>query len=361
MGSVCSSSLSMMDAGVPIKAPVAGIAMGLICKDGEYVTLTDILGAEDAFGDMDFKVAGTADFVTALQLDTKIDGIPADVLAAALNQAKEARLAILEVMADAIPAPRDDVGESAPKIEAFEIPVEKIGEVIGPKGKMINTIQAETGADISVDDDGMVGIVSIASPDRAKVAEAKRQVMLIVDPPTAEVGAVYEGRVVNITKFGAFVSILPGRDGLVHISKLGAGKRIDKVEDVLELGQPLTVIVEDVDPNGKISLKPAGDGPAASSKDDDAGGSDAPAAAPAHDDLSDDDAPADSFEDDVNDGDYAGGDFDEDDSSDDDDAPLVASFEDAFKAELETVHGDLGADAPANRGGGGSGGRRRRR
>ena len=147
--------------------------------------------------------------------------------------------------------------------------------------------------------------------DRAKVAEAKRQVMLIVDPPTAEVGAVYEGRVVNITKFGAFVSILPGRDGLVHISKLGAGKRIDKVEDVLELGQPLTVIVEDVDPNGKISLKPAGDGPAASSKDDDAGGSDAPAAAPAHDDLSDDDAPADSFEDDVNDGDYAGGDFDE--------------------------------------------------
>ncbi len=364
MGSVCSSSLSMMDAGVPIKAPVAGIAMGLICKDGEYVTLTDILGAEDAFGDMDFKVAGTAEFVTALQLDTKIDGIPADVLAAALNQAKEARLAILEVMADAIPAPRDDVGESAPKIEAFEIPVEKIGEVIGPKGKMINTIQAETGADISVDDDGMVGIVSIASPDRAKVAEAKRQVMLIVDPPTAEVGAVYEGRVVNITKFGAFVSILPGRDGLVHISKLGAGKRIDKVEDVLELGQPLTVIVEDVDPNGKISLKPAGDGPAASSKDEAAGGSDAPATAPDQDDSSDDDdAPVDSFEDDVNDGDYAGGgdNFDEDDSFDDDDAPVVASFEDAFKAELETVHGDLGAAAPTNRGGGGGGGRRRRR
>ena len=225
-----------MAAGVPIKAPVAGIAMGLVLKDGEYVTLTDSRGAEDAFGDMDFKVAGTSEFVTALQLDTKIDGIPADVLANALNQAKEARLKILEVMADAIPAPRDDVGENAPKIEAFEIPVEKIGEVIGPKGKMINTIQAESGADISVDDDGMVGIVSIASPDRAKVAEAKRQVMLIVDPPTAEVGAVYEGRVVNITKFGAFVSILPGRDGLVHISKLGGGKRIDKVEDVLELG-----------------------------------------------------------------------------------------------------------------------------
>jgi polyribonucleotide nucleotidyltransferase len=188
--------------------------------------------------------------------------------------------------------------------------------------------------------------------------------MLIVDPPTAEVGAVYEGRVVNITKFGAFVSILPGRDGLVHISKLGAGKRIDKVEDVLELGQPLTVIVEDVDPNGKISLKPAGDGPAASSKDEAAGGSDAPATAPDQDDSSDDDdAPVDSFEDDVNDGDYAGGgdNFDEDDSFDDDDAPVVASFEDAFKAELETVHGDLGAAAPTNRGGGGGGGRRRRR
>ncbi len=358
MGSVCSSSLSMMDAGVPIKAPVAGIAMGLVVKDGEYVTLTDILGAEDAFGDMDFKVAGTAEFVTALQLDTKIDGIPADVLAGALNQAKEARLAILAVMAEAIPAPRDDVGESAPKIEAFEIPVEKIGEVIGPKGKMINTIQAETGADISVDDDGMVGIVSIASPDRAKVAEAKRQVMLIVDPPTAEVGAVYEGRVVNITKFGAFVSILPGRDGLVHISKLGAGKRIDKVEDVLELGQPLTVIVEDVDPNGKISLKPAGDGPAASSKAEEA-----PAAAP----VEAEEAPAASFEDDVDDGDYNDADPDEAEasdgngSSDDDDAPVVASFEDAFKAELETVHGDLGADAPANRGGGGGGGGRRRR
>ena len=361
MGSVCSSSLSMMDAGVPIKAPVAGIAMGLVVKDGEYVTLTDILGAEDAFGDMDFKVAGTSEFVTALQLDTKIDGIPADVLAGALNQAKEARLKILEVMADAIPAPREDVGENAPKIEAFEIPVEKIGEVIGPKGKMINTIQAESGADISVDDDGMVGIVSIASPDRAKVAEAKRQVMLIVDPPTAEVGAVYEGRVVNITKFGAFVSILPGRDGLVHISKLGGGKRIDRVEDVLELGQPLTVVVEDVDPNGKISLKPAGDADAASSKADEA-----PVAAPAEVE----EAPAASFEDDVDDGDYNSADVDEapasvddpaDDSDDDEPVTVEASFEDAFKAELETVHGDLGVDAPASRGGGGGGGRRRRR
>ena len=254
MGSVCSGALSMMDAGVPIKAPVAGIAMGLVLHEGKYVTLTDILGAEDAFGDMDFKVAGTEEFVTALQLDTKIDGIPAEVLASALNQAKEARMQILSVMTNAIPAPRDDVGEHAPKIESFEIPVEKIGEVIGPKGKMINTIQAETGADISVDDDGMVGLVSVASSDRMVVDEAVRQIMLIVDPPTAEVGVSYPGKVVNITKFGAFVNILPGRDGLLHISKIGGSKRIDKVEDVLELGQEIEVVVEDVDPNGKISL-----------------------------------------------------------------------------------------------------------
>ena len=259
MASVCGSSLSLMDAGVPIKAPVAGIAMGLVYAEGKYTTLTDILGAEDAFGDMDFKVAGTADFVTALQLDTKIDGIPADVLADALNQAKEARLQILDVMAKAIPAPRDDVREGAPKIISFEIPVDKIGEVIGPKGKVINSIQAETGADISVDDDGQVGMVSIAATDREVVEEAERQIRLILDPPTADVGENYEGRVVNITKFGAFINILPGRDGLLHISKIGQGKRIDKVEDVLELGQEIEVVVEDIDPNGKISLKIAGD------------------------------------------------------------------------------------------------------
>ncbi len=182
---------------------------------------------------MDFKVAGTAEFVTALQLDTKIAGIPADVLAAALLQAKEARLKILEVMQGAISAPRDEVRHTAPKIVSFEIPVDKIGEVIGPKGKVINTIQQETGADISVQDADGVGIVSIGSKDGAAVAEAQRRIELILDPPTAEVGAVYEGRVVNITKFGAFVNILPGRDGLIHISKLGRGKRIDRVEDVL--------------------------------------------------------------------------------------------------------------------------------
>ncbi len=259
MASVCGSTLSLMDAGVPIKAPVAGIAMGLVFAEGKYTTLTDILGAEDAFGDMDFKVAGTSDFITALQLDTKIDGIPTDVLADALNQAKVARLAVLAVMNEAISAPREDVREGAPKIISFEIPIDKIGEVIGPKGKVINAIQAETGADISVDDDGMVGLVSVSATDKDVVDEAERQIRLILDPPTADVGATYPGRVVNITKFGAFVNILPGRDGLLHISKIGQGKRIDKVEDVLELGQQIDVVVSDIDPNGKVSLSMAGD------------------------------------------------------------------------------------------------------
>ena len=271
MASVCGSTLSLMDAGVPIKAPVAGVAMGLVHADGAWVTLTDILGAEDAFGDMDFKVAGTTDFITALQLDTKIAGIPASVLADALRQAREARLDILDVMAETIMEPRADVRDTAPKIATFEIPVEKIGEVIGPKGKVINAIQAETGADISVDDDGAVGIVAIASTDRGAVLEAERQIKLILDPPTADVGATYRGRVVNITKFGAFVNILPGRDGLVHISKLGGGRRIDRVEDVLELGEEIEVVVEDVDPNGKISLIP---------KTDDTDGAGAPSARP---------------------------------------------------------------------------------
>lgn len=257
MASVCGSSLSLMDAGVPIAAPVAGIAMGLIHQDGQYVTITDILGAEDAMGDMDFKVAGTEDFVTALQLDTKIDGIPADVLAAALQQALDARLQILATMKDAIDGPREEVNENAPQIVSFEIPIDKIGEVIGPKGKVINAMQAETGADISVDDDGMVGVVSVASSDRAAVAEAERQIKLILDPPTPEMGVTYAGRVVNITNFGAFVNILPGRDGLVHISKIGGKRRIDRVEDELSLGDEIEVIVEDIDPNGKISLMPA--------------------------------------------------------------------------------------------------------
>jgi polyribonucleotide nucleotidyltransferase len=279
MASVCGSTLSLMDAGVPIKAPVAGIAMGLVYAEGKYTTLTDILGAEDAFGDMDFKVAGTEDFVTALQLDTKIEGIPADVLAQALLQAKEARLKILEVMKGAISAPREEVRDSAPKIISFDIPIDKIGEVIGPKGKVINTIQQETGADITVSDDDGVGIVSIGSKDGEAVKEAQRRIELILDPPTAEVGAIYEGRVVNITKFGAFVNILPGRDGLVHISKLGGGKRIDRVEDVLSLGDELSVRVDDIDQNGKLSLSLVGEdgdvveGSGSSSGSGDGGGS----------------------------------------------------------------------------------------
>jgi polyribonucleotide nucleotidyltransferase len=259
MASVCGSTLSLMDAGVPIKAPVAGIAMGLVFAEGKYTTLTDILGAEDAFGDMDFKVAGTSEFVTALQLDTKIDGIPADVLAGALTQARDARLQVLAVMHEAIAEPRSEVRETAPKIVSFEIPMDKIGEVIGPKGKVINTIQQETGADINVDDDGVVGTVTIGSKDGAQVTEARKRIEQILDPPRANVGDVYTGKVVNITKFGAFVNILPGRDGLLHISKLGRGKRVERVEDVLSLGSDIQVRVDDIDPQGKVALSPVGD------------------------------------------------------------------------------------------------------
>ncbi len=336
MGSVCGSTLSLMDAGVPIKAPVAGIAMGLVHAEGKYVTLTDILGAEDAFGDMDFKVAGTTDFVTALQLDTKISGIPASVLSDALAQAREARLDILDVMLGAIAEPRDEVRDTAPKIISFEIPIDKIGEVIGPKGKVINSIQAETGAVISVDDDGMVGIVSIASPDKGVVLEAERQIGLILDPPTADVGATYQGRVVNITKFGAFVNILPGRDGLLHISKIGGSKRIDRVEDVLELGQEVEVVVEDVDPNGKISLKPVGDGPEATGGDAGSGGSDRGGRSDSGRSDSADSAPAE-----------PAGDRES------------VSFESAFDSELEGEFGDLGPDAPRRSSAGGGGGRGR--
>jgi polyribonucleotide nucleotidyltransferase len=275
MASVCASSLSLMDAGVPIKAPVGGIAMGLVKEGDNFVTLTDILGAEDAFGDMDFKVAGTADFVTALQLDTKIDGLPAAVLGDALRQARDARLAILAVMNAAISEPRSEVRDTAPKIVTIEIPMDKIGEVIGPKGKMINAMQQETGADINVDDNGVVGTVTVGARDGAAVKEALRRIELILDPPKAEIGATYRGKVVNITKFGAFVNILPGRDGLLHISKLSKlsqGKRVERVEDVLSLGDDLEVHVDDIDPVGKVSLSleeaasapPAPDGPAPS-------------------------------------------------------------------------------------------------
>ena len=263
MGSVCASTMSLLNAGVPLKAPVAGIAMGLVTGevDGSptFVALTDILGAEDAFGDMDFKVAGTAEFVTALQLDTKIDGLPSDVLSAALRQAHEARTTILAVMHEAIAAPRADVRDTAPKIVSMDIPIDKIGEIIGPKGKVINTLQQETGTDIAVDDDGVSGTVTIGAKDGGAVNEARRRIELILDPPKAEVGRVYPGKVVNITKFGAFVNILPGRDGLVHISKLGRGKRVERVEDVVDLGDDVEVRVDDIDPQGKVSLSLAGE------------------------------------------------------------------------------------------------------
>ncbi len=259
MGSVCASTMSLMNAGVPLKAPVAGIAMGLISGkvDGEdrFVALTDILGAEDAFGDMDFKVAGTADFITALQLDTKLDGIPASVLASALTQAKDARLTILEVMLSAIDAP-DEMSELAPRIITVQIPVDKIGEVIGPKGKIINQIQEDTGADISIEDDGTIFI----GATKGSAAEAARTLInQIANPTMPEVGERYLGTVVKTTSFGAFVSLLPGKDGLLHISevrKLVGGRRVDSVDDVLGVGQKVQVEIKDIDQRGKLSLIP---------------------------------------------------------------------------------------------------------
>jgi polyribonucleotide nucleotidyltransferase len=251
MASVCGSSLSLMDAGVPTKAAVAGVAMGLIAHDGGFVTLTDILGAEDALGDMDFKVAGTADVITALQLDTKIEGLPAEVLVSALAQARVARLHILDEMNKVIAEPRAELSGNAPRIEAVVIPKDKIGEIIGPKGKMIREIEEMTGATLEIEDDGTV---RIGSSDGASLAAAKERVMQIAFPPEAVVGKEYAGEVVNITSFGAFVNILPGRDGLLHISKIGGGKRIDKVEDVYSLGDKVTVVVREIDRNGKVSL-----------------------------------------------------------------------------------------------------------
>ncbi|MGA3253969.1 MAG: polyribonucleotide nucleotidyltransferase [Mycobacterium sp.] len=262
MGSVCASTLALLNAGVPLKAPVAGIAMGLVSDDVQvegaadgvverrFVTLTDILGAEDAFGDMDFKCAGTKDFVTALQLDTKLDGIPSQVLAAALSQAKDARLTILEVMAEAIDKP-DEMSPYAPRVTTIKVPVDKIGEVIGPKGKMINSITEETGAQISIEDDGTV---FVGATDGPSAQAAIDKINAIANPQLPTVGERFLGTVVKTTDFGAFVSLLPGRDGLVHISKLGRGKRIAKVEDVVHVGDKLRVEIADIDKRGKISL-----------------------------------------------------------------------------------------------------------
>ena len=279
MGSVCASTMSLLNAGVPLRAPVAGIAMGLISGkvDGttQYVALTDILGAEDAFGDMDFKVAGTKDFVTALQLDTKLDGIPASVLAAALAQAKDARLTILDVMSEAIDAP-DEMAATAPRVISIKIPVDKIGEVIGPKGKIINQIQEETGADITIEDDGTI---YIGATDGPSAEAARSQINQIANPTMPEVGERYLGTVVKTTNFGAFVSLMPGKDGLLHISEVkkiaGGKKRIETVEEVLNVGDKVQVEIKEIDSRGKLSLVPVLDESATDAAGAEAAGADA--------------------------------------------------------------------------------------
>ena len=259
MGSVCASTLSLFNSGVPLRASVAGIAMGLVSdtvdNETRYAALTDILGAEDAMGDMDFKVAGTKEFITAIQLDTKLDGIPADVLAAALTQAREARLHILSVM-DSVIDEADDMSPTAPRILSVKIPVDKIGEVIGPKGKMINQIQEDTGADISIEDDGTV---LIGSAEGKAAEEARDTINAIANPQVPEAGERYLGTVVKTTSFGAFISLTPGKDGLLHISelrKLNDGKRVDEVDDIVAVGSKLQVEISKVDDRGKLSLVP---------------------------------------------------------------------------------------------------------
>jgi polyribonucleotide nucleotidyltransferase len=258
MGSVCASTLALLSAGVPIKASVAGIAMGLVSDvvDGEtrYKTLTDILGAEDAFGDMDFKVAGTSEFITSIQLDTKLDGIPSDVLAGALQQAKDARFAILEVLNNAIAQP-GEMAESAPRIISLSIPVDKIGEVIGPKGKVIQGIQEETGVEISIEDDGTV---YIASENGSAAQTALEKIDAIAHPIVPEIGDKFDGKVVKIAAFGAFVNIAPNTDGLLHVTKMRAlagGKRIEVIEDVLKEGDIVRVKVAEIDNRGKFNLE----------------------------------------------------------------------------------------------------------
>jgi polyribonucleotide nucleotidyltransferase len=255
MGSVCASTMSLLDAGVPLKDMVSGIAMGLIHEGGQYVTLTDILGAEDAFGDMDFKVAGTEQVITALQLDTKLDGIPASVLAAALKQARAARMTILEVMRGAISQP-GEMSPYAPRIITIKVPVDKIGEVIGPKGKMINSIQDDTGAEITIEDDGTI---YVGATDGPSAEAARAAINAIANPHMPEVGERFLGTVVKTTTFGAFVSLLPGKDGLLHITqirKLHGGKRIENIDDVIHIGDKIQVEIREIDDRGKLSLVP---------------------------------------------------------------------------------------------------------
>ena len=253
--SVCASSLSLMAAGVPIREHVAGIAMGLISKDDTYVTLTDILGAEDALGDMDFKVAGTRNVITALQLDMKIEGLPADILRKALNQAMDARHHILDIMEDTIAEPAESLSGNAPRLKTIELPKDKIGEVIGPKGKNIKKIEEETGCSVEIDDDG---ILTLGSTEEEAIAAGKEMVMMIIDPPEAEVGAEYDGEIVSVATYGAFVNILPGRDGLLHVSKFHSSKRVNNTEAVVSVGDKVKVKVDSIE-NGKVSLSPVED------------------------------------------------------------------------------------------------------
>ena len=274
MGSVCASTMSLLNAGVPLKDMVSGIAMGLINEGGQYVTLTDILGAEDAFGDMDFKVAGTEKVITALQLDTKLDGIPASVLAAALKQAHGARMTILGVMREAISAP-DEMSPYAPRIITLKVPVDKIGEVIGPKGKMINSIQDDTGAEITIEDDGTI---YVGATDGPSADAARDAINAIANPHMPEVGERFLGTVVKTTTFGAFLSLLPGKDGLLHVTqirKLHGGRRIENVEDVVHVGDKIQVEIREIDDRGKLSLVPVEvlEREAAEKGDGDAGGS----------------------------------------------------------------------------------------
>ncbi len=254
MASVCGSSLALMDAGVPLRGGkhVGGVAMGLIAEEGKFLPLTDILGDEDAFGDMDFKVAGTEEMVTALQLDTKISGVPAEVLREALMAAKKARLHIIGEMNKELATPREQLAELAPRVIALKVPVDKIGEVIGPKGKNINMITATTGVEIDIDDDGTI---RIGSADQESGEAAAKLVNEIANPRIPEVGERILGTVVKPMAFGAFVNISPGRDGLVHISKLGES-RIERVEDVVNVGDQIEVEITDLDRQGRISLTP---------------------------------------------------------------------------------------------------------
>ncbi len=249
MASVCASTLALMDTGVPIKAPVAGIAMGLIKGEGDdYAILTDILGMEDHLGDMDFKVAGTQDGVTALQMDIKIKGITSEIMAQALEQARKARLAILDTILSVIPEPRPALKPHTPRISIVQIPVEKIGAVIGPGGKMIRSIQEETNTRIDINEDGSI---FIAATNGESEDLARDRILALTESP--EIGRIYTGRVVRVTDFGAFVEILPNTDGLVHISQLDS-QRVNRVEDVVRMGDEITVMVTDIDPTGKIRL-----------------------------------------------------------------------------------------------------------